>query len=400
MLLHPALELSYCTNVHPAESFSQILHVITHDIPQIKSSVAPHQAMGTGLRISADMIATLQQDYAQKKFIDALESSQSYVFTINGFPYGTFTTDQVKEKVYLPDWSQDERCDYTIALAQLMTILPGPSQRSISTVAGGFQPQPLSHDKGKAFTKQFTRLIHALINLEEQSGIRICVALEPEPWTSLERVDEIPEFFDMWVRPAHPLATRYIGICYDTCHQALAFEDAQDNWTRLSEHNIPVYKVQVSNALQVSSPFDIETQNSLFQFIEPRYLHQVSALTQNGALKRLLDLPMLANLIDQKTPSAQDWLQANTWRCHVHVPIWWKGHAALQTTQAHWQNLTRCIADSFKDNKNSSPLHVEIETYSWSVIPQSHQRGLGGIHQGIIKEFECFKAVFQEALTT
>ena len=430
MKIHPLVELTYCTNVHPAESFQELMHVITADMPQVKAVVHPHAAMGSGLRIGHQMLHTLQQEKYQRQLLHALDQNDIYVFTVNGFPYGDFTQKkQIKQEVYLPDWSSDERCQYTIDLAKLLTTLPGPSIRSISTVAGGFQPQPLTLEKGRAFQAQFKKLVEALIELEEKTGTRVCVALEPEPWTTLEFIQQVPPFFEQWIHPVHPLATRYLGICYDTCHQALAFEDAYANWQHLIHHEIPIYKVQVSNALQCSPPFDQNTQDHLFRFIEPRYLHQINGYhNQSQQRVSLIDLPPLQELLqnsnsqasfpatlpafdqrsfnhymldqvsrDQKS-KVESWMQADVWRCHFHVPIFWSGNGPLQSTQEHWKQATECVVHQIKKQQQSIPLHMEIETYSWSVIPQVYQKNWGGIHQGIIEEFQYFQNHFKQSL--
>ena len=67
-----------------------------------------------------------------------------YVFTINGFPYGPFHGTRVKEEVYLPDWRDAARLDYTNLLADLLAqLLPrrrSTARGSISTVPGAFKP--------------------------------------------------------------------------------------------------------------------------------------------------------------------------------------------------------------------------------------------------------------------
>ena len=73
-----------------------------------------------------------------------LRANGLYVFTINGFPYGTFHGKRVKEDVYLPDWLDDERLRYTNVLAGLLAaLLPDDSalEGSVSTVPGAFKPR-------------------------------------------------------------------------------------------------------------------------------------------------------------------------------------------------------------------------------------------------------------------
>ena len=68
--------------------------------------------------------------------------NELYVFTINGFPYGTFHGTRVKEEVYLPDWRDEERLRYTDELADLLAkLLPdgvgGQHQHGAGRVQAG-----------------------------------------------------------------------------------------------------------------------------------------------------------------------------------------------------------------------------------------------------------------------
>lgn len=382
----PLSHVSYCTNVHPGESLSDLQRIITEEVCAVKALTSPNQPFGTGLRLGAQSVAALTQDpKTLMQLKEVLIRSDMYVFTVNGFPYGDFAAERVKESVYDPDWSTQERGDYTLSIARLMTQLPGPTVRSISTVAGGFQPTPLTPERGLRFGAELGRVARGLYQLEEESGVRVVIALEPEPWTTLERIDQVISFFEEYVWPTESLSQRYIGICYDTCHQAVLFEDPQENWRRLRTANIPIYKVQISNALHLSNPRDHQAYSTLLSFAEPRYLHQVNALTPRGELLRALDLPELHH------PSSE-WLNAQAWRCHFHVPIWWEGAAGVNTTQAHWRQIAQLITEEEETKQRTSTLHIEVETYSWDVIPSSHRSELGDLRQCVAQEIEALRA--------
>ena len=55
-----------------------------------------------------------------KRFRDWCDAEGFCVPTLNGFPYGRFHGEGVKEKVYLPDWRDPERLRYTNLLADLL----------------------------------------------------------------------------------------------------------------------------------------------------------------------------------------------------------------------------------------------------------------------------------------
>ena len=57
-----------------------------------------------------------------------------YVFTINGFPYGGFHNQNVKDAVHQPDWSTTDRLTYTKRLFLILsTLLPDGMDGGVST---------------------------------------------------------------------------------------------------------------------------------------------------------------------------------------------------------------------------------------------------------------------------
>ena len=403
------LEVSYCTNVHPGEGLDALHTILNQDLEKVKAQVSPDELFGTGLRLGVESVTELADPQRLVGLKRAIKDQGFYVFSVNGFPYGDFAAPSVKTTVYDPDWSTEERTRYTIDLARVIAQLPGPEHRSISTVAGGFEPHPwnatmkdemFDRKRRQQFSIQFGRAAQALYELEEETGVSVRLALEPEPWTSLERAEQVGPFFERYVWPSSPHAQRYWGLCYDTCHQALAFEDPRHSWDTIVTAQVPIFKVQISNALRLTQPRDQRARERLLGFSEPRYLHQVTALSAQGEVLRTLDLPQLYQ------PS-EEWLDAKEWRCHFHVPIWWRGsmsqlHGAsasdeksldLTTTRDFWEGIAEIITDPHAQSHTSStmPLHVEVETYSWGVLPAHLRQGRTLISE-IIKELETLRS--------
>ena len=101
--------LTYCTNIHPGETWAEVRANLERHVLRVKAAVAPARPFGVGLRLSAVAAATLAQPAELDAFRAFLRDSGLYVFTINGFPYGPFHGTRVKEEVYLPDWLDDAR---------------------------------------------------------------------------------------------------------------------------------------------------------------------------------------------------------------------------------------------------------------------------------------------------
>ena len=59
----PGLEtsdLTYCTNIHPGETWADVERVLAELVPVVKADVAPDRPFGVGLRLSARAAAELE----------------------------------------------------------------------------------------------------------------------------------------------------------------------------------------------------------------------------------------------------------------------------------------------------------------------------------------------------
>jgi TonB family protein len=138
----PTVHLSYCTNIHPGESWAEVRANLERYLVPVRERVAPGRPFGVGLRLSAESVRALAAPDALQELQSFLRAHDLYVFTINGFPYGPFHGRPVKEQVYRPDWLEDERVAYTRRLADILAaVLPDGMTGSISTGPGCFKPR-------------------------------------------------------------------------------------------------------------------------------------------------------------------------------------------------------------------------------------------------------------------
>ena len=90
--------------------------------------------------IKCDAALSLSERQELAKFKNWLGKNDAYVFTINGFPYGNFHGSRVKEQVYRPDWTTQQRLDYTLVLFSILEELLEPGEEgSVSTLPGSFK---------------------------------------------------------------------------------------------------------------------------------------------------------------------------------------------------------------------------------------------------------------------
>ncbi len=361
--------LTYCTNIHAGEPFPDVMASLAEHLPRIKAQVAPGLAFGVGLRLGFSAAHSLREPTALAQLKQFLADGGYYVFTLNGFPYGPFHGQTVKEDVYKPDWSAPERLAYTNHLADILSaLLPAGQVGSVSTVPCTFKPWMA--DRLGAITENLIRHAAHLVGIAQRTGQTICLALEPEPYCYLETIEEAVEFFTSQLfstsgvarlaqltglshSAAEAAMRQHIGVCYDVCHAAVEFEDAKTSIARLQDNGILIAKVQLSSALRVAS-INAESRRHLAAFVEPTYLHQVVEKS-NGTLRRFVDLP--------EALSAPEPTSAAEWRVHFHVPIFLERMAHFDTTQAFLKDVLAL--------HRAQPItqHLEVETYTWDVLP-------------------------------
>lgn len=378
--LDSPVELTYCTNVHPGESWAEVEANLRRYLPAIKAKVAPDRPFGLGLRLSAEAAAALSQPPALEGLRALLTEGGLYVFTLNGFPYGRFHGEAVKEKVYLPDWREEARLAYTDQLAAILaSLLPEGGEGSISTVPGAFKPRAASPEALVAIADNLVRQAVALAALEERSGRRLRLALEPEPCCLLETVEETIDFFQerLFSRraaaraaelsgrspmQAEALLRRHLGVCFDVCHAAVEFE-GEDALDRLLGAGIAVPKIQLSAALRLPR-VDARAVELLRPFDDGVYLHQVVERNGDGRLRRYADLDEAFAALADAGPAGE-----REWRVHFHVPVFRDDIGAFATTQDY---LKAVLA---RQRREPVTRQLEVETYTWGVLPASERQG-------------------------
>jgi sugar phosphate isomerase/epimerase len=368
--------LTYCTNAHTGNTWDETFKNLKKHTLQIKK-LNGHTSFGIGLRLSNKAATELLKPSQLKQFKEWLQTNEMYVFTINGFPFGDFHHTKVKENVHYPDWESDARLEYTKKLFNILnTLLP-------ENIDGGVSTSPISyrfwHDKNDLCTiktratKQLIELIKYLDSLSQQSNKELHLDIEPEPDGLIETSDELINFFNDFLIPigrhdlsnalsitadnAEKLIRKHIRCCFDICHFSVEFEDPIETVKKLKNAKIDIGKVQISAAL--SGKVSRQLKKHLKPFDEPTYLHQTVIRTKTHELIRFKDLnEALSNW------NENDWEEART---HFHVPLFTNQYNAIESTQ---NDVKKCLA-YFKNKPFSH--HLEIETYTWNVLPKALQ---------------------------
>lgn len=309
---HPdgsTVHLAYCTNVHPAETLDGVLAQLRDHCEPVRKRLG-RDRLGIGLWLAKDAARALTTDpVALRGLRTELDRRGLEVVTLNGFPYEGFGAEEVKYRVYKPDWADPERLAHTADLARLLAaLLPSDiTEGTVSTLPLAWRTaiDPARRDVAYA---ALTTLAERLDALEELTGRSIRIGLEPEPGCTVETTGDA-------IAPLTAVARDRIGVCVDTCHLATSFEDPATALDALAAAGIPVVKSQLSAALHAEHPERAEVREALAAFDEPRFLHQTRTLTPEG-LRGTDDLgeALAGGALPDTAP----------WRAHFHVPL----HAA------------------------------------------------------------------------
>lgn len=392
---HPGrrVRLGYCLNVHPADTFEETLAGMrTITLPLRDRLAARGQPFGVGLYFPARVAAELAHESGAKKLAELAQlvaGERLDPFTYNAFPAGGFHADGLKAGVFRPTWTEPERLAFTLDVAEIALRLASESEPtagehlSISTHTGGFG-RALAISEVDApdrdlCMRNFSRAADAFARIEESVGRRVVLALEAEPRANCNDTAEFVQFTAEIERRSSADArangasetiervlARHLGGCFDTCHAAVEFEDDTDVLVHGAHR--PLGKLQFSSALALHGPAQHPAERErFFALAEPRYLHQVTGVGPD-VVTRADDVPQLVRDLADGGLRAEQWLACDEWRCHFHVPVDRASSGALRTTREYADSALSLVL-ARPDTWGTVDLHVEIETYTWHVLP-------------------------------
>jgi sugar phosphate isomerase/epimerase len=360
----PVLPLAYSSNLHPAESCAEIAQALRRFAGPLRRELG-WERLGVDLRLGSQAL-----DGDLDLIRRALDDEGLSAHTLNGFPLRPFQAARVKEDAYLPDWSEPARLADSLRLIDAALRLSDEPEITISTCPGSFQPLGAARNAPGPFAAALGRWAAEAHRVRDRTGRSVVLCPEPEPWCQLETSWDVAAFWrgplasdglraarealDGDERVARLALTRQLGVCFDTCHLSLAFEDQAAAAERIRAAGARIVKVQVSAAPQADLTIAGQAA-ALAAMAEPRFLHQSAAQDASGSMVRCVDLPDLPDML-ARLP------QAGLARSHFHVPI----DAAelgngLATTAAD-SRLGLSAAGAVGDP------HLAVETYTWPLL--------------------------------
>ncbi|MGZ3118819.1 metabolite traffic protein EboE [Streptomyces sp. H62] len=370
---HPdgsTVHLAYCTNVHPAETLEGVLAQLREHCEPVRRRLG-RDRLGIGLWLARDAAHALITDPAALRGLRGeLERRGLEVVTLNGFPYEGFGAQEVKYRVYRPDWADPERLEHTTSLARVLAgLLP------VDVTDGTISTLPLAwrtaYDDARADQAHaaLATLAERLDALQELTGRSIRVGLEPEPGCVVETTRDA-------IAPLTAVGHDRIGVCVDTCHLATSFEDPDTALDALTAARVPIVKSQLSAALHAEQPTDPAVREALATFAEPRFLHQTRTTTETGDLRGTDDL-------DEALAEGGPLPDSAPWRAHFHVPL----HAAPAAPLTSTMEVLKATLARLVGGPHPLTRHLEVETYTWQALPpELRPRARAQLTDGIAAE--------------
>ena len=169
----------------------------------------------------------------------------------------------------------------------------------------------------------------------------------------------------------------HIRVCFDICHAAVLYENPISCLDDYQDNGIKIGKIQISSALEVDFSNDLDNNlqkiKQLSEFADSTYLHQVCEYDKKQKTQKqfkdlqevLHQFPLLTASHNTPLPNVYQNLENKTWRIHFHVPIFVETYLNFHSTQKEIKKTLEKI----KETKVCE--HLEIETYTWDVLPSS-----------------------------
>ncbi len=385
------LLLAYSMNVHPGESLAEVRRALARYAVPIRDRVFGPRPGGVELRIGIGAARDLLERGAREDLRAFLGESNLHVFSINAYPLLDFQARRVKEDAYRPPWTDRARPLWTRRIARILAGLLDPSLTgSVSTLGGTYRAWGHGPAVEERIARGYLEVVEELQRIEERTGKRIVLAVEPEPDTTFETAEDLISFFEdrlvptaraRWPRrgreKTEEVLRRHFTVNLDTCHLSVVFRCPAREMEKLARAGISIGKVHVTSAIALPRPG--KAPRAWREFLglgEPRYLHQVRGVGPRG--KVVFSSPDL-DLVPLDLAGTPGLAEV---RSHFHVPVYSAGWGGLRTTRDETREAVERAV------KKGECRQLVIETYTWPVLSAGMRRSGGDpLIDGIAREF-------------
>ncbi|MCF2525831.1 metabolite traffic protein EboE [Yinghuangia soli] len=362
------VHVAYCTNVYAATDLPGIVAQLTDYCVPVRKELGS-DLLGVGLWLAPVVAEQLAQSPAAVDVLRGRLADEGLeVVTLDAFPYSGEHDETRAHSTRGPAWGDARRYLYTVDCARVLAgLLPDDVVHgSVSTLPFGWRKRwsPTAQEMAEAMLGSVgTRLAE----LADRTGRHIRIGLEPEPGYVLESVEEAAAAL-RGLDPAH------FGVCLDTCHLAVGFEDPHRALAALAEAGVPVVKMQAAYALQAEDPW--RARRALRRYVEPGYLHQT-----REAGPATLGVDDLSEALAGGLPAR------GPWRVHCHVPL----HSDPPPPLSATRDVLADALDGVFGGSAALTDHVEVEAYTWPVAQGMRTPDRDRVVAGVAAELDWLR---------
>jgi sugar phosphate isomerase/epimerase len=325
------VHLSHGTaNLGPARNLRAVIDLLDTYASAVRARLGV-DTLGVSLWLPPSLAAALAVDgRARTRLRAELDARGLEVVTLSGVPYAEGGGEA-------PDWSTQERLEYTLDLARILVdLLPDDADRgAVSTI--GFGPRA-GWDAGKErnCARILGRLSSGLTEVAWQTGRAVRVGFQPEPGYVLDGSAAT-------VAALAQIDKERLGVSLDLANLACTWEHPAEALDTLADAGLSIIRVQVAAAIEVGQP--VAAAETLRGYVDADHPHQVT--NQAGAY-----LEDLSQALGEFPPGP--------WRIRYPVPLRTAPEPPLAATTDVWRAALRHLLGG--DRPGTDCLDVEARS--------------------------------------
>jgi uncharacterized membrane protein len=345
---HVAIALHDCG----AQGWSEQFDALAERLRALRRSLGDSEVIGLSLRIPALAAFELYDRDNLSALKSLLDEHGFYVFSLDGTDFGERGMPRDERwGPHFPDWRDMRRMAYCNVLADILAeLLPDDVDHgSITTLAIGSRDAILTEEL-PAVARNVLRIGAYLHMLEQSSGKRIMVGLQPMPGCVIETAADAARFFreylfspiasahfssaaNLTAADADEHLRHHVGVSLNSCFMACQHESISDGVRALRQVGVPIAKVVLANGLVTRDIAMLRRLPTDGAMAEAPVVHRVG-----GEQLAYPDVKSAAQIPEVDTRARQEW------RIACHAPVSQAAIAPFATTQPDTLELLKAAA--------------------------------------------------------
>jgi sugar phosphate isomerase/epimerase len=330
------VHLSHGVNLRPASDLDAVVAQLDTHAAVIRARLGV-DTLGVSLWLPPTFAAALAVDARSRARLRAeLDARGLEVVTLSGVPYAEGGDEGSATARYVPDWSSNDRLEYTLDLARILVdLLPEDAVRGAVTTVGLGRRAGWDQAKEKECARVLGRLSGGLAEVAWHTGRAVRVGFQPEPGCVM---DDTASTIAALAR----VDKDRIGVCLDLANLACTWQEPAEALDRFAAAGVQIIRVQVAAAIEAGNP--VQAAETLRGYVEADHLHQVT--TADGSY-----VDDLSQALGEFPPGP--------WRVRYHLPLHVRPEAPLAATTEVWRSaLTHLMGG---DVPSTEYLDIESE---------------------------------------